>query len=379
MLKKHPKKLTLTAALIGAAFYFLWPGLDPDLSTPIKLYIQHTASYGNKQANANVVGIEPFMEPLDYATADRFEAKLNGYFKEANNKGWFGENTIVLLPEHLGTWLIATDQKNRTYEAKTTFAAMRPIVIANLRLFLKNYFIFDDPDNISAAIIRAKTPHTAKVVRQIYGKLANKYGVTIIAGSQALMTPGIYSDSLNYGHGPIFNSSFVFGPNGTPQIDAIRKIHPIPSETGFTTAASAEFLPTFEIANHKYGVLICADTWFDDAVSSLASQGVDLLLVPSFLEGTKWNQPWQGYLNDAPVDNHWRQDMGILTEGEAWVKYALPAKAKKYGVRWGMAVFLKGNLWDMKGYGRALIVENGKTHIGTNDHTGAAIYNLWLE
>jgi len=380
MFKKHPKKLIALAALLGAAFYLFWPGMAPNLSAPPQLLLQHTASYGTDSANGNVVGIEPYMVPLDYATPARFQEKLSGYFDAAQKNGWFKENTIVLLPEHLGTWLLAANQKSRVYNANTTTEAMLPIITGNLPEFLKNYLIFDDADMSSASIMRTQTRQTADAVLTVYNALAKKYAITLVAGSQALMTPGIYPDSLSYGHGPIFNSSFVFSPDGSPQIDAIRKVHPIPSEAGFTQASDAEFLPVFNVGDRKLGVLICADSWFDDTTQSLANQGADLLLVPSFLEGTKWSAPWGGYLNDTPSSSlDWQQDVGAISEGEAWVKHALPARARKHGILWGMNVFLKGNLWGLKGYGRAIILENGTTHVGTSDHTGAAIYNLWLK
>lgn len=193
------------------------------------------------------------------------------------------------------------------------------------------------------------------------------------------MTPGAYPDSLSYGHGPIFNAGFVFGPDGSAQNDAIRKVHPIPAETGFTTASKPEFLPTFNLASgQKLGVLICADSWFEDTTDFLANEGVDIVLVPSFLSNTPWDAPWQGYLNDTPQADNWRQDVGKITEGEAWVKYALPAQLARNNIRWGMNVFLKGQLWGQKGDGRAIIIENGDLHVGEADADTPAIYNLWL-
>jgi len=379
VLKRHPKKLIFLAVLIGAAFYIFWPGFTPALNQPPALHLTHSQSYGTDTNTGNVVGIEPYMEPLDYATAARFQQKLTGYFDAAKSKGWLGTDTIILLPEHLGTWLMAANQKTRVYNAENTASAMLPIISSNIPAFLKNYYIFDNPDMNTASVIRMQTRQTADAVLTVYSALAKKYGVTIVAGSQALMTPGVYPDSLSYGHGPIFNSSFVFGADGKPQIDAIRKVHPIPSETGFTDASNAEFLPVFKTANRTIGVLVCADSWFDDTTASLASQGADLLLVPSFLEGTPWDAPWQGYLNDIPGVDNWQKDIGQISEGDAWVKHALPARAKKHGIRWGMNVFLKGNLWGMKGYGHAIILENGTTHVGKASEDEAALYNLWLD
>ena len=376
---KFKKTLTLLAAVFTVAFYLFWPGFTPNLSTPPSLYIQHTESYGSDIGQGNVIGIEPYMEPLDYATPARFETKIDGYLKEAQNQGWIKEDTIILLPEHLGTWLAASNSGTRIYSACSTSSALRPLIAQNLPQFLKNLYIFDEADNVSAAFIRTQTAQTAQALNTVFSNLARKYSVTIVAGSSALMTPGVYPNALTYGHGPIFNTSFVFGPDGKAQVDAIRKVHPIPKEAGFTTPSSAAFLPTFNVGSYKMGTLICADSWFDDTVSYMAKEGVNLLLVPGYLEGTEWNSPWQGYsTGDHDTDSSWRQDIGKITEGDAWIKYALPAKARKYGINWGMTVFLKGELWEQKGYGHAIIIENGTPHIGKSGSEGAAIYNLWL-
>jgi len=379
MLKRHKKKLTFMAALFGAAIYFFWPGFAPDLTAPPKLYLSHTETFGTNTGRGNVVGIEPYMEPLDYATLERFQEKLTGYFDAALGKGWLNSDTIVLLPEHIGTWLLTVDQGSRIYGASNTEQAMRLIIAASLPEFLKNYYIFDDIALAQASLIRTRTRATANAVQQVFSNLAKQYGVTIVAGSQALMTPGIYPDSLSYGHGPIFNSSFVFGPDGNTRIDAVRKVHPIPSETGFTQASLSEFLPVFKTAHKSFAVLICADSWFDDTNAAVADQGANLLLVPAFLEGTAWDTPWQGYLGDSPASNIWQADINKISEGEAWVKYALPAQAKKQGIGWGMTVFLKGNLWELEASGHAIILENGITHVGKAQEDEAALYNLWLD
>lgn len=362
---------------MAASLYLFWPGF-PSIE-PAKPDATVTQSWGTDSGKGNVVGIEPIMVPEDYSSVARFEAKLDWYLERAKTEGWISNETTVLLPEHIGTWLIAADQGSRVYSATGSIDPMIPLITHNLVEFAKNYFIFDNPDNVTAALIRTRTRASADAQLAVYSKLAKKYGITIVAGSSALMTPGAYPESLSYGHGPIFNAGFVFGPDGTPQIDAVRKVHPIPTETGFTTASKPEFLPTFDLpAGHKMGVLICADSWFEHTVDFLADENVDVVLVPSFLANTRWDSPWQGYLNDEPQSEKWRADVGKITEGEAWIKYALPAQLKRRGIRWGMNVFLKGELWGQKGDGRAIVIEDGKLHVGTADENTAAIYNLWL-
>ncbi len=363
---------------MAASFYLFWPGLSVKNTIVIPEHV-FTKSWGDNVGNGNIVGIEPVMMPEDYSSITRFESKLDWYLKKAKSEGWISNNTTILLPEHIGTWLLAVDQGSRVYSESSGFDSMVPLITHNLIEFGKNYFIFEDQDNMTAVLLRTRTRASADAQLAVYSNLSQKYGITLVAGSSTIMTPGAYPDSLSYGHGPIFNAGFVFAPNGSAQNDAVRKVHPVPAETGFTTASKPEFLPTFDLpTGHKMGVLISADSWFEDTVDFLADENVDVVLVPSSLSNTRWDALWQGYLNGAPQNDKWRNDLGQISEGEAWMKYALPAQLARHNIRWGMSVFLKGQLWGQQGDGRALIIEDGTLHIGEADGNTAAIYNLWL-
>ena len=61
--------------------------------------------------------------------------------------------------------------------------------------------------------------------------------------------------------------------------------------------------------------------------------------------------------NEAPQGTDLK-DIRQLTEGEAWVKYALPGQMKKTKVQVGMNVFLRGNLWDMGADGQPFALFN---------------------
>lgn len=348
MFKRHFKKLVALVALLGAAFYLFWPGLSPDLSNPPRLYLSTTESYGTDTGAGNVIGIEPFMEPLDYATAGRFQAKLEGYLDRAKDEGWIGENTIVLLPEHIGTGLMAVDHGGRVYGASSVSSAKLPIITYSLIEYLMNLFIFDNMDRTTAALVRTRTRASSEAQFDAYSSLAQKYGITLVTGSSALMTPGAYPVSLSYGRGPIFNAGFVFGPDGKAQFDAIRKVHLQPFEKGFTKQSRPDFLPVFEVGGHKLGVLIGADSHYDDTTEFMANQNIDLLLVPAV---------------------RYSKDPGST----------LPARSTEHITRWGMTVFLKGDLWGINLTGQAQIIEDGTVHTAKTDENSAAIYNLWLK
>jgi hypothetical protein len=100
--------------------------------------------------------------------------------------------------------------------------------------------------------------------------------------------------------------------------------------------------------------------------------------VPSFISSTGlWDKPWGGYDgHPAPADAE-LADIGRLTEGEAWRKYALAGRLAQSGARHGLNVFLRGTLWDIVAdSGTAVAVREGVVHQA--GRAGGALLNLWL-
>jgi hypothetical protein len=71
-------------------------------------------------------------------------------------------------------------------------------------------------------------------------------------------------------------------------------------------------------------------------------------------------------------------DRHRLTEGQAWIKYALSGRIHSSGARCGVNVFLRGKLWDHDsgGWPGALIKD---AEIFVEERTDkAAILNVWI-
>ena len=345
MLKKHPKKLFVLTALLAVALYFFWPGFS--VEKPVPRYAEILVEdFGDQStASINVIGVEPHLETTDFASAAHLEIKLSSYLEAARENGLLRSGTLVLFPAHIGTGLLAAGQKSRTYNAGSISSALTPIISYNLANFGKNYYIFDTADNRAASAIRAQSQAAAIALNSVFSALAKKYGVTIVAGSSLLMTPGIYPDSLTYGHGPIFHTSFVFGPNGKPLVDAIRQIEPSKAELAVTEPSLAEFLPVFTSGETNYGVATGADANRDDVAEHLMAEEVTLLLSPQF------------YL---------REDL---------VEYPFGPNPR---FNWGMAVSMKGQGWGLTAQGRATLIVNGEPISVQNDDMVGRIYNLWV-
>ncbi len=179
------------------------------------------------------------------------------------------------------------------------------------------------------------------------------------------------------GSGPLYNTGFVFHPDGRLDPKPVRKVHPIPDEAGFTAAAPAQRLPVFETEHGRLGVLVCADSWHPDTYAALAEQNVQIMAVPAFLQPSNvWETPWQGYTTGWPDDAN-PKDQTRLSEREAWITYALGGRMRSFGASHGVTAFLRGNLWDLGSDGANILVTKERTWVD-GQRSGAFISVLPL-
>lgn len=74
-----------------------------------------------------------------------------------------------------------------------------------------------------------------------------------------------------------------------------------------------------------------------------------------------------------------KTDIGKITEYEAWKKYSMLGRIQEAGIKTGVNVFLRGELWNLGTDGHTLIWCNNKVQelAAPNDKTGSLI-NVWL-
>src|SRR6185369_12452753 len=83
---------------------------------------------GDDRARGNLLGIAPYMTPQDYMSQESYFNKLNIYLQIAQHEGWLNEKTIILFPEHIGTWLVFANENKKMFQAPTLDAAERAMV-----------------------------------------------------------------------------------------------------------------------------------------------------------------------------------------------------------------------------------------------------------
>ena len=179
-------------------------------------YLDECLESGSDSGRGNLLGIQPFLVPADYAGAEALTQRLRGYLAAARERGWLGARTIAVLPEYTAAWLLAAGEGPRVYAAATTAAALTPLALSRPLAFLGALIAARERDRLTAAVFRLKAGQTARLIQQVFSTLAREFGVTLVAGSAVLPQPFVQGGELRAGRGPLYNVSVVFRPDGSP-------------------------------------------------------------------------------------------------------------------------------------------------------------------
>ncbi len=211
-----------------------------------KLRIEEVVDEGKDRGKGNLLGIQPYMERADYASETAFDARINAYLKLAADKGWIRSRTIITLPEHLGTWLVAAGESPAMYTASTITTAMQPLVLRHLSRFALEFLRAREKDRVTASLFRVKAGEMARIYQSVFARLAKEYAVTIVGGSILLPEPSVLNGTITAGKGKLYNTAFLFHPDGRVDGQFSRKIYPTEAELPFVAAAPPGELPVFE-------------------------------------------------------------------------------------------------------------------------------------
>ena len=375
--------ILFAACVVFLIIHFLWAsaGRSDAAIKPFDAALAASESSGADAGKGNLLGVQPWLVPQDYANPATLAAKFSAYLQAARDKGWLTDKTIAVFPEYTGTWLIAAGEKRSIYTEPSSEAAMTTVALTHLPEF--GWRLLNAPpvkDKVKWALFSLKGKQAAADYQQVFGALAKKYGITIVAGSIVLPSPELIDGKIVVQEGrTLYNVTAVFAPDGNVIAPLVVKVFPIPDELEFTGTGSTDGLPVFNTAAGKLGVLICADAWYPANYAALKKAGAELLAVPSFSSHDQvWSTLWGGYIGapqPADVDS---ADIGKITEGDAWMKYAIPMRTQAAGMKAGLNVFLRGAMWDLGSDGATIWVSGTETGKGTMVK-GAALTNLWLQ
>lgn len=361
------KKIVGTLSFAILILWVLWAniGYEPE-NLPIRLSEVQTTTYlsshSNLSSRPNLVAIQLEMYPEDYANKERFYNKLNLYFQKASQAGFLKEKTIVLLPEYTGTWLVVANEKASIYKASSLFSAMVQLVLSNpISILAQIPNSLQEEDPLAAAIFRSKSSSMAFNYSEVFKQLASQYKVAIIPGSIVLAEPRVQDNTIQTNpKGKLYNSSFVFYPNGIIDPQVTLKKYPIDSELKFIQPALESHLFTYQIFGEKVAILICADSWYPDLYDKI--KPVNTILVPSYsAQNDSMSLLWSGYNGFPDPKDVLEEHKGKILEKEAWFLYSLPGRLPQTKAQRGVITFLRGNLWDLGSDGNIVVVDGKKS------------------
>lgn len=370
--------LFFSMAIVAAlTTYAMWAADRPAGHYLSDLRIKLAVDQGTPADRGNLLGIQPELFPTDYQSPDRLHRKLAAYLQQAQDQGLLNEKTVVVLPEHVGTWLMISGEKDELYQAPTLTEAMNWLAASNPLLFARAWLSAKGSDRLNDAHLRMKSKSMAKDYQALFGGLAKEFNVTLVAGTIVLPEPSIRDGQLKPGSGALFNSSVVFGRDGVPLGQPQRQMHPVFDQREVLAGEADQTINAVDTPAGRLGVLIGSDSWYPDNYRKLDEQGVQLVAVPAQVFGHgAWDQPWRGYKGSSTPGSVSLKP-GEVSEGQAWHRLTLTTQPPSSRALAGMSVFLRGQFWNLAGSGQSFLSSNGQ-QFADGDARGARLLNIWL-
>lgn len=371
--------LALTALLIG---YAVWLGDRPVGHYLSDLRIHLAVNEGQPGERGNLLGIQAELFPADYQNTARLHRKLSAYLEQAREQGLINSRTIVVLPEHIGTWLLAIGERDQVYRADTIHEAMTWLAFSHPLQFIGALFQAQGSNRLDDAHVRMKAAAMAKDYQMLFGGLAREFGVTLVAGSIVLPDPRVENGQLQIGNGALFNCSVTFDRDGLPIGQPQRQLFPTAHQRGYIQPAAGAPLNVIDTPAGRLGVLIGSDSWYPRNYEALNAQDAELIAVPAFVVGNgSWNKPWSGYHHPLTVSSL-ELKSAQTSEGQAWQRLTLTGHAPQSNARAGISVFMRGQFWDQGSSGYSFANRAGQTisepSADSPSAQGARLINIWL-
>ncbi len=165
--------LTFSMALLAAlTTYAMWAADRPVGHYLSDLRISLAVDQGTPADRGNLLGIQPELFPTDYQSPERLHRKLAAYLQAARDQGLLNGKTVVVLPEHVGTWLMVSGEKDELYQASTLKEAMNWLAVSNPLKFAKALISAEGGNRLDDAHLRMKAKAMAGDYQTLFGGLA---------------------------------------------------------------------------------------------------------------------------------------------------------------------------------------------------------------
>lgn len=346
-MRKLALLLCSAALAAGVATYAWWASQRPVAHYLSDLRIEVLLDQGSPGAAGNLLGVQPRMAPADYQDARRLQLKFEAYLRQARAQGLLGPRTIVVLPEHIGTWLWLSGEKDQVYQADELKGASGWLTLSNPLPFLQAWLGGHGRHRFSEAQLRMKAPRMAEDYQRVFGGLARQFGITLVAGSIVLPEPSLRDGRLVIGDGPLYNASVVFGSDGQPLAQPLRQ-HRVHFRR-FITAGDAPAVQVVQTPAGPVAVALGEDAAAPETQALVQATGARALAVPAF------------------------SAHAVSEQGPSAPSPTLDGIAPA-----GMVVYLHGRFWSHVGNGEGYSWQAGRRGRPHVHGEAAGMFNLWL-
>ncbi|PVZ13871.1 MULTISPECIES: nitrilase-related carbon-nitrogen hydrolase [unclassified Pseudomonas] len=339
--------LSLLLAVAVAGSYGYWAQKREPAHYLADLRVQLAVNEGTPSERGNLLGVQAELFAPDYHDLPRLRLKLHAWLAQARQWGLLNPRTIVVLPEHTGTWLWLRGEKREFYQASHHSEASHWLAATHPLSFAWAWLGAEDTDRSADARLRLKAHHMAHEYMRLFGGLSREFGVTLVAGSVVLPTPVLDQGELRAGSGPLYNVTLVFGPDGQVIGQPVRQVL-AGALRGVADSDANASSALFDTPAGRLGVMIGHDSLDTDQARALVAAGAQLLAIPAWVDG-----------------DGWPQEHGRWAAAGA----ALPVPS--------VGVFLQGRFWDRRNDGQSFVAHDGQVHEAAPG-PGARLVNLWL-
>ncbi|WP_297337657.1 hypothetical protein [Algoriphagus sp.] len=358
------KRLFISLALLFLFIWLIWSNTGRGYPLPLpETYLDLVQELNPSDTlNHRIVGIQPFMEPRDYLSQDAFYSKLASYVSVAGQHGLINENSLILFPESIGTWLLFSGEKHSIAEKEKLEEATNTLIFSNLVDFGLHYWTTPEENRKMGALLRMKSNQMARDYFQVFSRIASEQKCYLVAGSIILPGPTVLDGELIIDPSkPLYNASFLFGPDGKILQRPVLKAFPTEAEKQLISSASPENPPIFNLPMGKTSLLMSTDSWQSEMLQPIRENDIELVLMSSYWSQNQGKEPLRtGPEQSAPALETDLTSTENLNEWEAWSTHALPALLSETQARAGMNVFLMGQLWDRVYEGKTMAYHHGK-------------------
>ncbi len=291
----------------------------------------------------NILAIQPYMEVSDYFNQDIYKSKLRQYLAAAGTKDFIDENTLILFPENVGTWLVLVGEKHAISEMKSLQKVMSALAWSNAFEFFLGFLKTGDEINTeSSAIFRMKAKVMLNAYYTTFSELSEETGAYIIAGSIVLPAPSVMEGKIYVElNGPLYNASFLFGPDGNVIGEPILK--PFPDSTMDLYSDEPRKSQVFELPFGKTSVALCKASWHSQSYSNVSGLSSGTVLFSTFCTG-EHSEPSNEII--AAMERNSKNTDNLVKLGSKEENYP-PSSTRKVKSNVAFNVFLHGDLWDL--------------------------------